>query len=650
MPDNNRGRIAPSPPPPFNRTGRKPFDGVWWWNAPLPALSSPLDKPLTRDICQRQQTALSQLATLPRCLRTPLHQRYTWLLDTQGVRAAVHFLMTVFTQRLWPRIQQVNARHRVNRQISQKLLTEEDLFNRLPDLNDDALKRLANRLAVNMLDAYEYHCERWLENRPDQSDILLQDATQHEIYGHVATMARACGVQPLFWRAWQKGRMCAESAVAAVSRLVSGDWWEKQLRTKQRLWREALMIACGYVSRATSPYASKNAIRDVVSRRLSAINYLKQCQLENVESGETLSLLDTVLASVSNPKLRRMELMTLIAGVEDVADQQRDCGLFITLTTPSKYHPLKMNCGGSAPLFNRKWDQHAFTPKDAQRYLVAVWAKIRTTFKDRNLKVYGVRVVEPHHDGTPHWHMMLFTPPEQQQKVAEVMRRYALEDDPDEPGAAESRFNCKPLNRGGAAGYIAKYVAKNIDGYALDGETDFDSGRLLTDVATAVTAWASTWRIPQFHAIGIPSVGAWRECRRIRHQSLSSRFDSRVEDVRAAADQGDFAGYIQAQGGIHILRKEQTVRVARQLSEEKNAYDERRHKVVGIYAPHLGASLIFLTHTEQWRIIRHRPALAKNPQIRSPWSSVNNCGSPPISEKEINPTKSKRMKINVLIQ
>lgn len=634
MSENIRGRTIPSPPPAFNRTPGQYFAGTWWWNAPRAALSSPLEKPLTRDFCQRQQTALSQLAALPRCVRTPLYQRYTFLLETKGVRAAFHFLMTVFTQRVWPRIKLVNARNTLNRQISQKLLTEEEMFNRLPDLNDDGLRRLANKLAVQMQDAYEYHCECWLKNRPDEPGILLRDSTQQEIYSHVAAMARSCRVQPLYWQKWQKGRMTTHSAVASISRLVSGEWWEKQLRSKQRLWRESLMIACGYVSRATSPYASKNAIRDVVSRRLSAINYLKQCQLENVESGETLSLLDTVLASISNPKLRRMELMTLIAGVEDVADQQRDCGLFITLTTPSKYHPLKTTGTGSSPVFNQKWDQHAFTPKDAQRYLVAVWAKIRTTFKDRNLKVYGVRVVEPHHDGTPHWHMMLFTPQHQQQKVAEVMRRYALEEDSDEPGAAESRFNCKPLNRGGAAGYIAKYVAKNIDGYALDGETDFDSGRLLTDIATAVTSWASTWRIPQFHAIGIPSVGAWRECRRIRYQNLTSRFDARVENVRSAADEGDFARYIQAQGGIHIPRKAQTVRVARQLSEEKNAYEEPRNKVIGIYAPHLGISHIFLTHTAQWRIVRHRPSYTEISKIRIPWSSVNNCGSPPAGQSQ----------------
>jgi len=101
--------------------------------------------------------------------------------------------------------------------------------------------------------------------------------------------------------------------------------------------------------------------------------------------------------------------------------------------------------------------------------------------------------------------------------------------------------------------------------------------------------------------------------------------------VRFAADNGDYAGYIQAQGGIHIRRKAQTVRVARQLSEELNAYYEPRQKVVGIYAPHLGASRIFLTHTESWRIVRHRlppqEKSLKNAAFYPPWSSGNNCGT-----------------------
>lgn len=190
------------------------------------------------------------------------------------------------------------------------------------------------------------------------------------------------------------------------------------------------------------------------------------------------------------------------------------------------------------------------------------------------------------------------------------MRRYALKEDGDERGAARNRFQAKHLNRGGAAGYIAKYISKNIDGYALDGQLDNDTGRPLKDTAAAVTAWASTWRIPQFKTVGLPTMGAYRELRKLpRGVSIADEFDERVEAARAAADSGDFALYIRAQGGANVPRDCQTVRVARSPSDDVNEYEEEVERVVGIYAPHLGARHIHITRTTEWRIVPKVPVV-----------------------------------------
>jgi large subunit ribosomal protein L30 len=210
------------------------------------------------------------------------------------------------------------------------------------------------------------------------------------------------------------------------------------------------------------------------------------------------------------------------------------------------------------------------------------------------------------------------------------MRRYALKEDGDERGAAKQRFESKHLNRGGAVGYIAKYISKNIDGYALDGAIDKDTGKPLKDTAAAVTAWASTWRIPQFKAIGLPTMGAYRELRKLpRGVSIASDFDDRVEAARAAADEGEFDLYIAAQGGANKPRDSQTVRVARTVTDEVNEYEEDIERVVGIYAPHLGAGHIRVTRSEEWRIVPKvlavEPLTLKSGSA-APWSPVNNCG------------------------
>ena len=393
-----------------------------------------------------------------------------------------------------------------------------------------------------------------------------------------------------------------------------------------------MLIAAGEVNKDRSPYASKTAIRDVHARRLANLEYLKSCELENKATGERIDLISKVMASISNPEIRRMELMNTIAGIERYAASVGDVGMFITITTPSKYHPTRQVGKGENKTvqLNHGWNDEAYTPKDGQRYLCGIWSKMRTAFKDNDLQVYGMRVVEPHHDATPHWHMMLFCKRSQRKQIIDIMRRYAMKEDGNERGAARNRFEAKHLNKGGAAGYIAKYIAKNIDGYALDGQLDKDTGKPLKDTASAVTAWASTWRIPQFKPIGIPTMGAYRELRKLpRGVSIASDFDERVEAARAAADEGEFDFYIAAQGGANVKRGDQTVRVARTTTDEVNEYEEDIERVVGIYAPHLGAGHIRITRTSEWRIVPKAVAvepLTLKSGIAAPRSPVNNCG------------------------
>ena len=94
-----------------------------------------------------------------------------------------------------------------------------------------------------------------------------------------------------------------------------------------------------------------------------------------------------------------------------------------------------------------------------------------------------------------------------------------------------------------------------------------------------------------------------------RGVSIADEFDERVEAARAAADSGDFALYISAQGGANVPRDCQTVRVARSPSDDVNEYEEEVERVVGIYAPHLGARHIHITRTTDWRIVPKVPVV-----------------------------------------
>ncbi|MCS3425897.1 hypothetical protein M2403_004530 [Rahnella sp. BIGb0603] len=600
------------------------------WNKPRQAVSG-LERLLTRDEYDQGQAVLIKIKALSTDLREIFTGRHSHLLKTQGIHAANKYLVYTLGRSILPRVDAVNSAHEMNLHASIKFMSEADTYHGLPSMSDKPLRRFAQDIAGQLKEIYEDYCDQLLEENGGDNTALFSAFTQGHLYGEIAGMARAFNVAPMYWKKYCKGKLDAVSAIAGMSRLVNPDWWISQLKGQRTRWRESLLIAIGKVNRDASPYASKQAIREVRARRLSNLDYLKSCDLENIETGERFSLIDKVMASISNPEIRRMELMSTIAGTEKYAAANGDVGMFLTITTPSKYHPTRMVGKGDKKRVqrNHSWDKEAFTPKDAQRYLCGIWSKMRTAFKDNDLSVYGMRVVEPHHDATPHWHMMLFTKPAMRQPVIDIMRKYAMKEDGDERGAAKNRFDCKHLNRGGAAGYIAKYIAKNIDGYALEGERDHETGELLTDSAAAVTAWAATWRIPQFHPIGLPTMGSYRECRRIRSISLTETFDEEVEAVRAAADAGDFMAYMSAQGGANVPRDDQTVRVARRVADELNAYDEEVKKVVGIFAPHLGDSRVYETRTTQWRIVSSAvdvEVLTLKSASGAPRSPVNNCG------------------------
>ncbi|CAI2467994.1 Bacteriophage replication gene A protein (GPA) [Serratia ficaria] len=626
-----RGRIAPSPPPQFSTNDAEPFVGVYPWNAPKSAIGK--ERPLTREQFAQGQAVLNNIHSLPHFLSAIFLQRHAYLLKEKGLHDANKWLVLQFQRRIWPRIAIVNAKNSMNRDAVLRFDAEFDNYARLPGMEDKELRRFADRIAGQLIQKYDRYCEELIAENDGDNSGLFEDGVQAEFYGRIASMAREFKVTPMHWRKYRKGSLDGDSALASIQRMVNAEWWERQLKALRTRWREALLIAAGEVNRNKYPYASKQAIRDVQARRLANMEYLKGCELENTETGERFDLIDKVMASISNPEIRRMELMSTIAGIEKYAASEKHVGMFITITTPSKYHPTRVvgKQGAEKVQFNHNWDLEAFTPKDGQRYLVNIWSRMRTAFKDNGLSVYGMRVVEPHHDGTPHWHMMLFCERRQRQDVIAIMRRYAMKEDPDERGAAKNRFDCKHLNRGGAAGYIAKYIAKNIDGYALDGQLDHDTGKPLRDMAAAVTAWASTWRIPQFKPIGVPTMGAYRECRAscLRGISIADQFDEQVEAVRAAADGGDFAAYIAAQGGANVPRDNQTVRVARKTADEQNAYGEDVQKVFGIFSPRHGSNHVFETRTTEWRIVRKavdlEPLTLKSAS-GAPRSPVNNCG------------------------
>ncbi|WP_180980539.1 replication endonuclease [Vibrio diazotrophicus] len=321
------------------------------------------------------------------------------------------------------------------------------------------------------------------------------------------------------------------SALQDISKMISDKWWFNRLTSIRKIMREHLAIAMGQVSSKASPYASYDCVREHREQLKRNWEFIKQCELFDEETQETADLADMVLRSVSNPAIRRHELMVRCRGCEDIGNELGLQGLFLTLTTPSKYHNSYQR-GGFVPHWN------GASPRDAQIYLNNVWQKIRAKLGRDELRWFGVRVAEPHHDGTPHWHLLIWVKPEEQAAITKIFVEYATEEDKHELFNKEGKLDHTPRcdieeidpEKGTATGYIAKYISKNIDGYAMDDdladetveinpETGKEEGRKAKDMAKHVSAWKSRWNIRQFQFFGGAPVTTYRELRRFANQN-----------------------------------------------------------------------------------------------------------------------------------
>ncbi|HAT8546218.1 TPA: replication endonuclease [Vibrio vulnificus] len=479
------------------------------------------------------------------------------------------------------------------------------------------------------------------------------------------------------------------SALQDISKLISEKWWCGRLNKIRKIMREHLAIAMGQVSSKASPYASWDCVREHQAQQTANYEYIKQCQLLDEETGEEADLWDMVKKSVANPAIRRHELMVRCRGCEDIGNELGLQGLFLTLTTPAKYHNSYKKGG-----FIGHWN--GASPRDAQTYLNNVWQRIRAKLGRKDIRWFGVRVAEPHHDGTPHWHLLIWVKPEDKELVTEIFVDYATKEDKHELFDKQGRFDHSARcdvgeidpELGTATGYIAKYISKNIDGFAMDDEVSDETGKSVKDMAKNVSAWKSRWNIRQFQFFGGAPVTTYRELRRFANQNKKAFMeylfmqervdlltiysmlqrdlvgpikpsklitneelmkvigdsyqartkseDASITDTLKAADHGNWQGYIMGQGGPFVKREDLLIVNSYEVLPFASPHGEDVRKIEGFAT----SEETIKTRTKVWTIQKkskvndEAKACALGSEATafgasgSSRSSVNNCTEP----------------------
>jgi hypothetical protein len=245
--------------------------------------------------------------------------------------------------------------------------------------------------------------------------------------------------------------------------------------------------------------------------------------------------------------------------------------------------------------------------------------------------------------------MLLFVDPARVNDMEMIVTAYAIKEDEEERGAHENRVKLVRIEagKGTAAGYIAKYVSKNIDGTGVGDHKTFENGTTYTIApdlfgnveltpSARVTYWSQVWGIRQFQQIGGAPVGVWRELRRVKGETLLNA----PEAVRAAhaaaqkiestdpnvAKQADWAEYLWAQGGPDVTRRALAVRLAERGTMINGRYKVgEQKKPVGVFASAYPKEVYEGVHY-RWTITDGRSSAASTGRPRT---GVNNCTGRP---------------------
>lgn len=468
------------------------------------------------------------------------------------------------------------------------------------------------------------------------SDCATHGALVHEptvLRARLEGVCRVAGIEP--------PKMADHAQV--IARCNDAAWWRRNLRRVHGRAFEAAAIRLGFVSVRAGAYASD----ETVARRLGQVARnraaLEAVRIKN-EDGYECTLADAANKTTSNKRIRRGELMLRLAGCEDIAEELGHVGVFVTTTAPSKYHAVLAKSGTLNPSYNDA------APRQVQTYMQRTWARTRADYGRQDIKPYGFRIAEPHHDGCVHWHMLLFMPPEQVDTFCRIVAKHALKEDGNEPGARANRVKFERIDatKGSAASYIAKYISKNIDDDSEDAHDevigpDGEPVKIAmpsngaTRASQRVDAWAGVWSIRQFQPIGQPPVTVWRELRRVSEAEAAKASGyvraaweaaQRVEHtdeegnvtVERVASYGD---YMRAQGGVCIGRD---YRIAVAIEPGVLASAGRygmapRDFPVGVF-DRTSPEAVYKSTRHTWERVEARPAASR------PWSSVNNCTHP----------------------
>ena len=197
---------------------------------------------------------------------------------------------------------------------------------------------------------------------------------------------------------------------------------------------------------------SQNDYKEVLEKLKRQNSFLEYNYIYDKISNTRIPLKDLVISANHNPTRYHALIQNRINTLTNEAKEKNLFPIFMTLTLPSEFHKMKMDKKTNTLVKNSKYN--FIQPKEAVKHLTKMFSKLR---HDRSLKeltkderIY-FRVNEPHKNGTPHTHILLFIPKSSVDRVVNAFKRLF-----------DNKANDIQINIKNATSYVMKYINKTL--------------------------------------------------------------------------------------------------------------------------------------------------------------------------------------------
>lgn len=377
----------------------------------------------------------------------------------------------------------------------------------------------------------------------------------------------------------------SNTEAAIHKRLACKRFWRRSLEKKvneERLNYEARNLIVG--GHPKNPEASvqnycsnETLLREQIKRKDNE-DKLSRYKVLNTETNTEINLLSIAL---SNEKNRTNELYFIVKSLENLAAEKNFKWMFITLTAPPQYHPN--------PVKGRRSYDPSLGIKGSHEYIKRLWAQTRSVLNERGVKAspehyFGFRTVEPHRDGSIHWHLIIFANKDVQKKITEaILEKFPVKN------AADIVYGKEGDGSASAATYLYKYIAKSVSRETSEYDTSTelvkDKAREEKDLASLrnkerVQAALKSLEIRQYQIFGVNNLTTiFKKINRLNLDAITPMHGSILEFIKTSI-------WRNADGYLNMLKNTEMFGSGSEIELIKvatqSSYGEPQKKVVGI--------------------------------------------------------------------